>query len=151
MWTKLPVVLVALTTFASSYAGGAANTEQHKRAQDDYYASDLHTAISEAKVRTHHYDYSKEHRYNRTTSQSIQFSRMLNDELDSQMIETPSLGGINDTSSEKESNLKVATVKMLQDQDSLTTEGGNISTPQATVTIPATTNNNISITVTPRN
>ena len=150
MRIKSLVSLIAVVLSVSSLAGGAVNTEQHQRAQDDYYASDLHTAITEAKVRTHHYDYSNEHRYNRTTSQSIQFSRMLNNELDSQMIETPSLGGVNETNTDESDNLNVATVNMLQEQDNLSLDSGNITAPQTSVKLPPLHNNNITISVTPR-
>jgi hypothetical protein len=150
MRIKSLVSLIAVVLSVSSLAGGAVNTEQHQRAQDDYYASDLHTAITEAKVRTHHYDYSNEHRYNRTTSQSIQFSRMLNNELDSQMIETPSLGGVNETNTDESDNLNVATVNMLQEQDNLSLDSGNITAPQTSVNLPPLQNNNITISVTPR-
>jgi hypothetical protein len=150
MWIKSSVSLVVIVLSMSSLAGGAANTQQHQRAQDDYYASDLNAAITEAKVRTHHYDYSNEHRYNRTTSQSIQFSRMLNNELDSQMIETPSLGGVNETSTDESDNLNVATVNMLQEQDNLSLDGGNMTAPPTSVNLPPLQNNNITISVTPR-
>ncbi|MGB0502438.1 MAG: hypothetical protein ACPGGD_00220 [Thalassolituus sp.] len=150
MWIQSPSMILIAVFSLSSLAGGAVNTEQHQRAQDDYYASDLHTAITEAKVRTHHYDYSNEHRYNRTTSQSIQFSRMLNNELDSQVIETPSLGGVNETNTDESDNLNVATVNMLQEQDNLSLDGGNMTAPQTSVNLPPLQNNNITISVTPR-
>lgn len=63
-----------------------ANSAAH---DDEYYSSDLYNAINEAKVRTHHYDYSKNLRYNRTTSQSIQIPRLLNQEMAITIIETP--------------------------------------------------------------
>lgn len=56
---------------------------------DEYYSSDIYNAIKEAKVRTHHYDYSNSLRYNRTTSQSIQIPRLLNQEMAITIIETP--------------------------------------------------------------
>lgn len=57
--------------------------------EDEYYSSDIYNAIKEAKVRTHHYDYSNSLRYNRTTSQSIQIPRLLNQEMAITIIETP--------------------------------------------------------------
>jgi len=92
---KRYVICALLACSATSLAwadGKQATMRDHYKAQDDYYASDLDAAISEAKERTHHYDYSSEFRYERTTSQSIRFSRMLNDELDEQVVESESLG-----------------------------------------------------------
>ena len=92
---KRYVICALLACGATSLAwadGKQATMRDHYKAQDDYYASDLDAAISEAKERTHHYDYSSEFRYERTTSQSIRFSRMLNDELDEQVVESESLG-----------------------------------------------------------
>ncbi|WP_420589735.1 hypothetical protein [Bacterioplanoides sp.] len=54
---------------------------------DEYYSDDIFTAIEEAKHRTHHYNYSRHKRYNRTTSQSIDIPRLLNSEMDEQVIE----------------------------------------------------------------
>lgn len=56
---------------------------------DEYYSSDIYNAIKEAKVRTHHYDYSNSLRYERTTSQSIQIPRLMNQEMAKTIIETP--------------------------------------------------------------
>lgn len=150
MWIKLPIAVFITAMPVLCNAGGAANTEQHKRAQDDYYADDLYKAISEAKVRTHHYDYSNEHRYDRTTSQSIQFPRMLNNELDNQVIETPALGGMNEDTEENNEGLDVARVNMLQDNDKLNLDANSISAPAMPVSITPINNANISINVTPR-
>lgn len=57
--------------------------------QDEYYSDDMFRAIEEAKVRTHHYDYSRSLRYDRTTSQSIQIPRLLNQEMAKTIVETP--------------------------------------------------------------
>lgn len=54
---------------------------------DEYYSDDIFTAIEEAKQRTHHYNYSRHKRYNRTTSQSIDIPRLLNSEMDDHVIE----------------------------------------------------------------
>ncbi|MEK9713949.1 MAG: hypothetical protein VW258_15415, partial [Thalassolituus sp.] len=92
---KRHVICALLVCSAASLSladGKQATLRDHYKAQDDYYASDLDAAITEAKQRTHHYDYSSEFRYDRTTSQSIRFSRMLNDELDKQVVESESLG-----------------------------------------------------------
>ncbi|MCD8523564.1 MAG: hypothetical protein LRY66_12240 [Saccharospirillaceae bacterium] len=56
---------------------------------DEYYSNDIFTAIEEARQRTHHYDYSHAQRYNRSTSQSIPFSRLLNKEMAQTIVETP--------------------------------------------------------------
>jgi hypothetical protein len=77
-------LLCALTTpvFAdASYPGD----------RDDYYSDDLEAAVTEAKQRTHHYDYSNTLRYNRTTSQSIEIPRLQNPDLAYTAIETPAL------------------------------------------------------------
>lgn len=56
---------------------------------DQYYSTDIFTAIEEARQRTHHYDYSSALRYNRSTSQSIQIPRLLNKEMAQTAIKTP--------------------------------------------------------------
>lgn len=61
---------------------------------DEYYSDDIFTAIAEAKLRTHHYDYSNALRYNRSTSQSIQIPRLLLNEMGQTAIETPELAEI---------------------------------------------------------
>jgi len=91
------VMMTTVLVTADAVSGVAAGTksathEDFRKAQDDYYASDLEAAITEARQRTHHYDYSSEFRYERTTSQSIRFSRMLNNELEAQRIKTASIG-----------------------------------------------------------
>ncbi len=60
-------------------------------AQDDYYSRDIFRAIDEARKNTHHYDYSSALRYNRSTSQSIQIPRLLNQEMAKTIVETPEL------------------------------------------------------------
>lgn len=57
--------------------------------QDNYYSDDLFEAIAEARKRSHHYDYSQPQRYNRSTSQSINIPRMLNQELGQKYVMTP--------------------------------------------------------------
>ena len=77
-------LLCALTNLAfadASYPGD----------KDDYYSDDLEAAVTEAKQRTHHYDYSNTLRYNRTTSQSIEIPRLQNQDLAYTAIETPAL------------------------------------------------------------
>ncbi|SIS84545.1 MAG: hypothetical protein C9355_14660 [Thalassolituus maritimus] len=93
MSMRLSITAVMLSVIAchASAGGKSATSEDFRKAQDDYYANDLDAAINEARERTHHYDYSSEFRYERTTSQSIRFSRMLNNELEQQRIETASL------------------------------------------------------------
>ena len=91
MRLSLAAIFLSLMTCQVSAGGKSATSEDFRKAQDDYYANDLDAAINEARERTHHYDYSSEFRYERTTSQSIRFSRMLNTELEQQRIETASL------------------------------------------------------------
>lgn len=82
-------MMIRLTTFLLLFVYPAwlwASNGQH---QDDYYSSDIYNAIKEAKIRTHHYDYSSSLRYDRTTSQSIQIPRLLNQEMAKTIIETP--------------------------------------------------------------
>lgn len=55
---------------------------------DEYYAEDLFTAIKEAKKRPHHYDYSQAKRYNRSTTQSLDIPRLLNQEMEKTSIDT---------------------------------------------------------------
>ena len=49
---------------------------------DNYYANDLSAAISQAKQQPHHYDYSNNYRYKRTTVQSIELNKLDFEELD---------------------------------------------------------------------
>lgn len=71
----------------------ADNTSATTQKKDDaYYADDLNAALSEARQRTHHYDYSNAMRYNRSTSQSISLTRIRNQDLESLMVESASLG-----------------------------------------------------------
>jgi hypothetical protein len=51
-------------------------------AMDDYYANDLLDAVDQAKLSPHHYDYSTNYRYKRTTAQSIELNRLNLSELD---------------------------------------------------------------------
>ena len=77
---KKLLTLIAIATLSSQTF---AVSPQH----DEYYSDDIFTAIEEAKHRTHHYNYSRHKRYNRTTSQSIDIPRLLNSEMDEQVIE----------------------------------------------------------------
>ncbi len=55
---------------------------------DEYYADDIFTAIDEAKKRPHHYDYSRAKRYNRSTTQSLDIPRLLNQEMGTTSIDS---------------------------------------------------------------
>jgi len=55
---------------------------------DDYYSGDIFEAIEEAKKRPHHYDYSRQKRYNRTTTQSIEIPKLMNKEMAGMSIES---------------------------------------------------------------
>jgi len=55
---------------------------------DDYYSDDIFEAINEAKKRPHHYDYSSQKRYNRTTTQSIEIPRLMNAEMKETSIQS---------------------------------------------------------------
>ncbi|WP_157729712.1 hypothetical protein [Bacterioplanes sanyensis] len=57
--------------------------------QDNYYSDDLFEAIEQARKYSHHYDYSQPYRYNRTTSQSIDIPRLLNQEMAQKYVMTP--------------------------------------------------------------
>ena len=65
------------TLFALSITASSWGINPH----DKYYADDLFTAIKEAKKRPHHYDYSSAKRYNRSTTQSLDIPRLLNQEM----------------------------------------------------------------------
>ncbi len=56
---------------------------------DEYYSSDLYRAIEQARISTHHYDYSQPLRYNRSTALSIPLDPLLNQELSTTLIEAP--------------------------------------------------------------
>lgn len=49
---------------------------------DNYYSDDLLDAVDQAKMKPHHYDYSNQFRYKRSTAQSIDLNRLDLDELD---------------------------------------------------------------------
>jgi hypothetical protein len=100
-WILPFVLLIAPSCFAGD--NKAATGAELQKLNDDYYSEDLDAAVNEARARTHHYDYSNSLRYERTTSQSILFPRLQNDELESTVIETPSLGA---TSAGKPEELK---------------------------------------------
>jgi len=87
----LPVGLIICMNSVAEVNKAATSSELRKH-NDDYYSNDLETAVEEARNRTHHYDYSNSLRYERTTSQSIRFTRLANDDLEETTIETPSLG-----------------------------------------------------------
>lgn len=75
--------LIALTMMLSAPVfSWAANP------QDEYYADDIFAAIQEAKNRPHHYDYSRSKRYNRSTTQSLDIPRLLNQEMEKTSIDT---------------------------------------------------------------
>lgn len=75
--------LIALTMMLSATAFSWATNPQ-----DEYYADDIFTAIQEAKTRPHHYDYSRSKRYNRSTTQSLNIPRLLNQEMEKTSIDT---------------------------------------------------------------
>jgi hypothetical protein len=79
MLFRATVTLFVLSITASSWA-----INPH----DEYYADDLFTAIKEAKKRPHHYDYSNATRYNRTTTQSLDIPRLLNQEMGSASVQS---------------------------------------------------------------
>ena len=56
-------------------------------AMDNYYANDLLDAVDKAKQDPHHYDYSKNYRYKRTTAQSIHLNRLDLEELDETRVD----------------------------------------------------------------
>jgi len=79
MLLRATATLFALIISASSWA-----INPH----DEYYADDIFTAIKEAKKRPHHYDYSRAKRYNRSTTQSLNIPRLLNQEMGSASIKS---------------------------------------------------------------
>lgn len=81
LWFKRILGIMTIVSALTTYA-------------DEYYSEDIFTAIAEAKIRTHHYDYSSSLRYNRSTSQSIQIPRLLVKEMEQTSIETPELSSI---------------------------------------------------------
>lgn len=111
-----PVYIVIISLLSVSVL---AVSPQH----DQYYSDDIFTAIEEAKQRTHHYDYSRAHRYNRSTSQSIQIPRLLNSEMDKQVIE----GAVGATAAgnNRDANLDEPLRQARRNQD---VEGENLNT-----------------------
>lgn len=55
---------------------------------DEYYSSDLYRAVEQARVSSHHYDYSTALRYNRSTALSITLDPLLMQELAQTRITT---------------------------------------------------------------
>lgn len=100
---------------------------------DEYYSKDIFRAIEEARYRTHHYDYSGALRYNRTTSQSIQLPRLLNQEMAQTIIETPDMvdNVVADTSSSSlnldTSSATPDSVRMLNSPTSINTNASDVS------------------------
>ena len=91
---------------ACLFSGLSLTTLAAPSQHDQYYSDDIFTAIEEAKQRTHHYNYSRAKRYNRTTSQSIQIPRLLNTEMDEHIVKgaiQPSASG-NDTNNYTSTN-----------------------------------------------
>lgn len=79
MLVRATATLFTLTITASSWG-----INPH----DEYYADDIFTAIKEAKKRPHHYDYSSAKRYNRSTTQSLDIPRLLNQEMGTASIKS---------------------------------------------------------------
>ncbi|OUS37773.1 hypothetical protein A9R00_10855 [Oleispira antarctica] len=79
MLVRSIAILFTLSIAASSWA-----INPH----DEYYADDIFTAIKEAKKRPHHYDYSNAKRYNRSTTQSLDIPRLLNQEMGTASIKS---------------------------------------------------------------
>ena len=75
---------ITATLFAISISTNTWATNPH----DEYYADDIFTAIKEAKKRPHHYDYSNAKRYNRSTTQSLDIPRLLNQEMGTTSIKS---------------------------------------------------------------
>lgn len=119
--------LLLLVSSPSLWANNAA-------LEDEYYSSDIYNAIKEAKVRTHHYDYSNSLRYNRTTSQSIQIPRLLNQEMAITIIETPEVAPEEiSTSNASNSVDKKLTDTPAESRLVQNTGGGSFSTPGVSV------------------
>jgi hypothetical protein len=78
---------------------------------DDYYAKDLLDAVDQAKSSPHHYDYSNNYRYKRTTAQSIDLNRLNLNELDETRVKT------NSDAAETSSNIVIA-----NDNESITSK-----------------------------
>lgn len=100
--------------------------------QDNYYSNDLDNAVHQAKENPHHYDYSSNYRYKRTTAQSIELNRLDLNELDETRLEitekntdTTHVASMGNVSEEKLPNLK---------QDDLTF--GRNSTPKIQALMP---------------
>jgi len=123
-------------TFPLTLALVMASTASIATPRDQYYSTDIFTAIEEARERTHHYDYSRATRYNRSTSQSIQFPRLLNKEMAQTVIETPDeqvTGG--DPDIDDGSNLDSASTITKAPQSAQSVSIGNTSPATVRVTI----------------
>lgn len=104
--------------------------------RDQYYSTDIFTAIDEARERTHHYDYSRATRYNRTTSQSIQFPRLLNKEMAGTAIKTPDEEVVLDPEVENTNSL---------DSSSTITKASPQSAPSLSISTPPAANVKVTV------
>lgn len=87
--------------------------------QDNYYSNDLDNAVHQAKENPHHYDYSSNYRYKRTTAQSIELNRLDLNELDETRLEITGnttdathVASMSNLSEDKLSNLKQEDLKL---------------------------------------
>ncbi len=80
-------------------------------AMDNYYSNDLIDAVDTAKEKPHHYDYSNNYRYKRTTAQSIQLNQLNLDELESAQL------SINSKSIESKPNINEQENLVLNEQE----------------------------------
>lgn len=104
---------------------------------DEYYSSDLYRAVEQARISSHHYDYSSALRYNRSTALSISLDPLLNQELSQTLIETPIAVDVAHSPDTRPS------VKHLNEQPAINNKENRIvatpatNTQQATIGIPS--------------
>ena len=99
---------------------------------DDYYSDDIFEAIDEAKKRPHHYDYSRQKRYNRTTTQSIEIPRLLNAEMKETSIQSTQTSEQNNSLPQD----SISDDKLNRQPGTITSSSGSIQTAPVQIGTP---------------
>ena len=86
---------------------------------DNYYTNDLLDAVDQAKASPHHYDYSNNYRYKRTTAQSIDLNRLNLKELDETRLKTNKKYEV------------TAELKLAKDQKNITDQSIKVNSPDS--------------------
>lgn len=110
---------------------------------DEYYSSDLYRAVEQARISTHHYDYSSALRYNRSTALSISLDPLLNQELSQTLIETPIAVDVAQSPDTRPSVKHLNELPVINNKENRIAATPETNTQQATIGIPSS----VSVTV----